>query len=268
MPLWRQGVIHMRRLSDLFTAVMAASVLAASAAGAGEEMEEAVSYTISYAEVKPELKGKWDGEAWQQAEPVDIAIFHERSTDHRPGVQAKLLYDEGGIYAIFCVDDRYVKCVFTEYGDPVCRDSCVEFFVQPKEDLGYFNFEFSAIGTLFLQYNVPQEPMPGAIERHDVPKEAAETIRVYHTLNGPITEEIEEPTTWILEYYAPFELMEEFVGELNPQPGDVWRGNLYKCADSTSKPHWASWGPMAEKLSFHRPDYFWPLVFGDKPKDE
>ena len=34
--------------------------------------------------------------------------------------------------------------------DPVCEDSCVEFFVRPSCDKRYINFEVSAIGTMLI----------------------------------------------------------------------------------------------------------------------
>ncbi|MCD6337129.1 MAG: hypothetical protein J7M01_02720, partial [Candidatus Marinimicrobia bacterium] len=37
-------------------------------------------------------------------------------------------------------------------------------------------------------------------------------------------------------------------------------GNLYKCGDKTSHPHWASWSPI-DKLNFHQPKHFGEFVF-------
>ena len=40
----------------------------------------------------------------------------------------------------------------------------------------------------------------------------------------------------------------------------AWRGNLYKCGDRTSHPHWAAWSPVDE-LNFHLPRCFGTLRF-------
>ena len=111
-------------------------------------------YTIRKAAIRPELDGQWDGPAWRQAEPLDIAHFHKESSDHRPVTQAKALYDADGVYVIFEVKDRYVRSRHTEYQARVCDDSCVEFFVQPKPGKGYFNFEMNCGGHLLLYYSL------------------------------------------------------------------------------------------------------------------
>lgn len=76
-----------------------------------------------------------------------------------PSTQAKLLYNNQGIikfliasvlvspniqlglYVFMSVThEQGVLRRFTSYQDPVYKDSCVEFFLQPKEGRGYFNF--------------------------------------------------------------------------------------------------------------------------------
>jgi len=56
--------------------------------------------------------------------------------------------------------------------DPVYKDSCVEFFVKPKPDKGYFNFEFIAVGTLLCSYITdPERTREGFREFVSVPEE-------------------------------------------------------------------------------------------------
>ena len=71
----------------------------------------------------------WDDPVWQTAAPLKIDNFHPRSSDHRPVVEARLMYDDAELHARFRVEDRYVRCVHVGYQTPVCRDSCVELFV-------------------------------------------------------------------------------------------------------------------------------------------
>ena len=73
--------------------------------------------------------------------------------------------------------------------------------------------------------------------------------------------EIVEPIEWRVELMIPFAVMEPYVGAIGDLSGQVWRGNLFKCADQTSHPHWASWSPIGEALNFHQPDKFGTLRF-------
>ena len=63
----------------------------------------------------PEMAGLWDGAAWREAPTMAIDRFHGRSSDHRPAVHAKLLHDARALFALFVVEDRWVRCRHTEY---------------------------------------------------------------------------------------------------------------------------------------------------------
>ena len=221
-----------------------------------------MEYYVQRATVCPELTGLWDGPAWRQAEPITIGNFRPESSDHRPKVQAKLLFDAATIYGIFHVQDKYVRAVHTGYQDSVCRDSCVEFFVEPRPDKGYFNFEFSACGAFLVHYvtdatRPPDGECKGFVE---LSQEDGDLVKVYHSLPGLIAPEIQEDTDWVLEFAIPCKLLEKYVGSLGDPGGQLWRANLYKCGDATSHPHWASWMPLP-KTNFHQPEYFGTLRF-------
>jgi len=121
-------------------------------------------YTVRPAHIRPDMQGAWSGAAWEQADTLEIANFRPESSDHRPRTYARLLYDRDGIFGIFLVRDRYVRCVHTHYMDPVYKDSCVEFFVQPKADRGYFNFEFNCGGSLLCFYIVDPTRVPNGFK--------------------------------------------------------------------------------------------------------
>jgi len=218
-------------------------------------------YTIYKAPSTPGLDGEWDGSVWGGIPSLDVDHFHEKGSDHRPVTQAKAVYDDAGIYVIFRVEDRYVRCVETRRNGSICADSCAEFFVEPVAGLGYFNFEINAGGTLLLHYNDQS-----AGEPHNwVPLDESrlDQVKIYHSLPQVVDPEIEDPTTWIIEYFAPYELFEADVGPVTRGPGTVWRGNFYKCGDATSHPHWAMWNRVEGELSFHKPEWFAPLPLSD-----
>lgn len=221
-----------------------------------------MNYVIRRAVVTPEFRGDWDGPAWGRAEVVEIAHFHPDSSDHRPRARAKVLHDDRGVYVLFHVSDRFVRCVRREHQSHVYRDSCVEFFVQPKPNSGYFNFEFNCVGSMLLYFmkDPPRGPTGKLEGFHILPPEELATIRVRHSLPGTGPEEIAGPVEWWLEYFVPDALMERYVGPLESPAARRWRGNFYKCADDSSHPHWASWAPI-ERLDFHQPDHFAPLMF-------
>src|SRR5438034_8518546 len=104
-----------------------------------------------------QLDPDWQSAFWDGAETLEINHFLPESSDHRPRTLARLLYDPAGIHGLFQVQDQYVRCVRTQYGSEVWKDSCVEFFVLPRHDRGYFNFEFNCGGTFLCCYIVNPE---------------------------------------------------------------------------------------------------------------
>ena len=209
----------------------------------------------------PEFTGDWDGPVWGGAETVRLAFFHPRSSGHRPGVAAKVLYDAGGLYLHFKVQDRYVRSVGSQPMDPVYRDSCVEFFIQPKPVAGYLNFEVNCGGTFLVSYIEDCRRVPGGFAKfRPLAPEWFAKLRCRHSLPAVVEPELTEPTGWQLEYFIPFALLAAHVGPLGDVAGQTWRGNFYKCADQTSHPHWAAWAPLGDELNFHQPKHFGELV--------
>ncbi|HTZ17549.1 MAG TPA: carbohydrate-binding family 9-like protein [Dissulfurispiraceae bacterium] len=221
-------------------------------------------YKVGFAKISPEMKGLWDGPAWMRAETLELVHFRPEGGGHRPKTAARLLYNMDGIFGIFRVEDRYVRCVRTRYGELVYKDSCVEFFVKPKTGKGYFNFEFNCGGALLCSYIVnPERTAEGFKEFVPIPEEEASCVTVRHSLPGMVEPEITGPVVWMLEYFIPFALLERYAGPLGDVCGQEWNANFYKCGDETSHPHWASWQPVPE-LNFHMPECFGTMEFADQ----
>jgi hypothetical protein len=220
-----------------------------------------MNYTVRLAATPPPLPAGWADPIWDQAETLAVQHFRPESSDHRPPTSARMLYDAGGLHGIFRVQDRYVRCLRTQYQDPVWRDSCVEFFAQPKPERGYFNFEFNCGGAFLCTHITNPERTPeGFKEFRKVPAAIGSTIQVQPSMPQRVEPEIPVPVVWTLSFFIPLSLFEHYLGELGPLPGQVWRGNFFKCADESSHPHWASWSPVDE-FNFHRPDCFGSITF-------
>jgi len=192
---------------------------------------------------------------------LSIAAFRPESSDHRPRTRAKLVADAQGLYGLFRVEDCFVRCVHAGFQAPVYKDSCVEFFVQPCPDRGYFNFEFNCGGALLASYITDPRRTPGGFAAFQslAPEEGC-LIGVHSSLPPQVEPEITAPLTWELGFAIPLEIMARYTGPVSVAEGEIWRGNFYKCGDGTSHPHWAAWQPVAA-LNFHLPQCFGQLRF-------
>lgn len=221
-------------------------------------------YAIRFSEVIPVVSDTWDDCLWSGAETLAITHFRPEGSGHRPETILQLLYHDSGISGLFRIHDRFVRCVRTQDMDDIWKDSCVEFFVQPKPGRGYFNFEFNCGGAMLGSHITDHERTPDGFrdfERFTL-EDCAQVLRKA-TMPRRIDPEITTPVLWTLQFFIPFTLLEKYVGPLGSVGDQIWRINAYKCADETSHPHWASWQPLPEK-NFHLPETFGPVVFSDK----
>ena len=218
-------------------------------------------YIIRRADTPPVLGAAWDSGGWEKAETAEVSLFHPEGSDHKPHVRVKVLYDSVHLYVSFRVQDAFVRAVRKHHQEMVCKDSCVEFFVRPKENLGYFNFEMNCAGVLLVHHHtVEPGKSPRESPHEPVSPELIAQMQIVAPL-GSVEPELPGPVEWGVWYSIPVAFFERYVGPLGALAGQTWRGNFYKCGDETSHPHWASWAPIGEKLDFHQPYTFAELTF-------
>jgi len=188
---------------------------------------------------------------FSSAEEGRVACVRPESSAHHPETRFYLLHDGATLYVQFCVKDAHVRSVQTEYQGPVYTDSCCELFVQPMAGKGYFNFEINAGGTLLLTYIEDPTRIPGGFAKF-TRVDAAWGSQVEIRSSLPRVIDPERAADWTLRCRIPFALFEHYTGGTLEKE---WRGNVYKCGDNTSQPHWLSWSPVSA-LNFHLPECF------------
>jgi hypothetical protein len=188
---------------------------------------------------------------FSSAEEGRVGYVRPESSAHHPETRFYLLHDGAALYVQFCVKDAHVRSVQTEYQGPVYTDSCCELFVQPVAGKGYFNFEINAGGTLLLTYIEDPTRVPGGFATFTrVDNAWGSQVEIRSSL--PRVVDPERAADWTLRFRIPFALFEHYTGSA---PAKEWRGNVYKCGDNTSQPHWLSWSPVSA-LNFHLPECF------------
>jgi len=223
----------------------------------GEKMTK--RYEVLRTSEPPKLDGNWTGGVWADVKALDVNNYMGTEPDHKPKTQARLLYDDRFIYVIFRVEDRFVRAVAQNYQGSVYEDSCVEFFFTPANDisLGYFNVEINCGGTMLFHYQPAAGTNIVSIRDSD-----CDRVEIFHSEPKIVEPEKQEPTTWVIEYRLPIDILEKYCSVTKPAPGILWRANFYKCADKTSHPHWLTWSVIDwPEPDFHRPQFFGTLEF-------
>ncbi|SHL09131.1 carbohydrate-binding family 9-like protein [Fibrobacter sp. UWEL] len=123
------------------------------------------------------------------------------------------------------------------------EDSCVEIFLQnPANPEEYFNFETTSRGYLLAAHG------PDRNNRQVLPQELIDKV----IRTKQIASVAGNLICWGMNVKIPASLF-----GLKSFEGLTLRGNLYKCGDKSSTPHYLSAFPIAtEKPDFHRPEFF------------
>jgi hypothetical protein len=219
------------------------------------------SYTVRKSAFPLRLEGNWDSPEWDHIGSVSIDNFLDGSSDHRPVTIVKALHDDASVHILFKVKDRYVRATRTGYLSEVWNDSCVEWFVQPVEGKGYFNFEINCGGALYATYVEDPVRIKGVLKKSTcLPAETGAKIKIHHSLPVVVDPEISGPVEWTIGLAIPLSVFEPHVGPIGRLSGQRWRANFNKCADGSSHPSWATWNQVTER-NFHRPWEFGELRF-------
>jgi hypothetical protein len=228
------------------------------AAETEDDMTPENEYRIERVNPTSNLALDWDRDPWAGLPAGRLAHAMGAPPEHLPETAFKALHDGSRLHLLFQVRDRYVVARHTRFQDPVCEDSCVEFFFYPGDSVtdGYFNLEVNCRGTLLFKFQRAR----GLLVRPVSPEDAAR-VGVHPSLGfGRMDPEVPGPLVWKLLVSLPLEV----VGRYLPLAGSprIWRGNVYKCADRSSHPHWLTWNPVSSPgPDFHRPEGFGRFVF-------
>jgi hypothetical protein len=113
-------------------------------------------------------------------------------------------------------------------------------------------------GIALFEFHPPQGPLV------KIPEESFRAVRIVHSLQGPLDQEIGQPLIWSVAFRIPVGLLEPYSPVVKPAPGGSWRVNFHKCADGTSHPHWLTWAKVDHPTPrFHLPEFFGEMVFGE-----
>ena len=184
---------------------------------------------------EPVMDGKLDDACWRAAEGVNRFVLLRGRAMARKQTIVLLLHRERALYFAFnCKDDKpgEIKAELTGRDVNVFSGDCVELFLQPEGDDGYYHFAVGAGGATYdgrLETNLWNG------------KWEAKAARYAHG--------------WTAEIRIPFRTLTRE----RPKDGARWRANF--CREEKQLKENSTWAPTA---FFHNPDAFGTIVFGNR----
>ena len=191
----------------------------------------------------------------QKQPPQPINIINWATYLYRPEVTFRMMYDDFAFYIRFDVKEKHIRARATENNSQVCSDSCLELFLSPENNDEYYNLEINCIGTKLFKCRKEGTHPELASE------EVISKIRCRSSLGNLPFEEKKGEFTWNMIVIIPFETY--WKHRIKPVTGLKMSGNLYKCGDELSEPHYLSWNKIdTETPSFHKPRFFGGFELG------
>lgn len=214
-------------------------------------------YSVKKLKQPMKIDADWNKSQWKKVKEIAITNYMGKVPDFQPVAKAKMMYDDGNLYLIFHVDDRYVRLQTSSFNGKVFEDACVEFFFSPDSNLplSYFNLEMNAGGKALMEYHHDSKTTR-------LTAEDFEKVEIAHSMPEKLDHEITEPVTWTVEYRLPLAMLKKFSNVSQPAKGTVWKANFFKTSSKNSNPHYITWSFVDNKTpQFHLPQYFGTLNF-------
>ena len=190
----------------------------------------------------------------QEQTALQIDVINWEKYPYCPEVLFRMMYDDFAFYIRFDVKEKYVRARATENHGSVYLDSCLELFLSPECNDKYYNLEINCIGAKLFKYRKQGgDPEPAS-------DEIMSMIRCRSSLGNVPFEERTGENIWNMVVIIPFEAY--WKHQIKPVSGLKIRGNLYKCGNELSEPHYVSWNKIdTEYPSFHQPHFFGEFEF-------
>jgi hypothetical protein len=215
------------------------------------------------------IDGNLDEADWRQAEPVGPFLIHPtRNPETEEITRAWMLWDDTNLYIAFFCQDKHISAERTQRHSDVSLDDCVEAFLSPFPSRPgvYTNIEINALGT-YLSRLIMEEPIaaalaaPGLSDRESLrPHWVPPGLQIGRSHAGTMNDDSDEDEWWIIEMSIPFQAF-RFLGlETGPEPGDIWRFNLYRLGGRTN-PVRRNLFFIPKDISNHSPRHFGRMVF-------
>ena len=195
-------------------------------------------------------------EQWGEIPELQLNNFPWDENGYKPKTIAKIAYNNEGLHVFLKSYEKKIRAVHESINDPVCQDSCMEFFFNPDPtfDDRYMNLEMNPIGTFLLGLGKDRHC------RSQLQGLSDDVFNIRTSVNKGKKDQYNDEF-WTLQYTIPFSFLERYYGKLDIKPGMVMKGNVYKCGDLTEYPHYACWNLVnSDKPDYHRPESFGQFV--------
>lgn len=188
---------------------------------------------------------------WNKVKNANIETYKWVESDKFNSFgQLVFVKDYGFICKLSC-EEEHPYTVYLNDGDPVYKDSAMEFFVSLSSELGYINLETNSVGARLQQYSISQ----------------TERVSVFNTIDEGISVTPDRSGAfWTLTIRLTLEDINKLYPEFDTsvfKTGYEFSGNFYKIGTNplTNIRHYGMWKEVGgTSPNFHQPNDFGKFI--------
>ncbi|HVZ86800.1 MAG TPA: carbohydrate-binding family 9-like protein [Polyangia bacterium] len=243
--------------------VLAASIPVRSAA-----TNERRRYVARMVTKPPKIDGKLDDAAWTEAPSTGPFVNTMTGGAASIQTQAKLLWDKKNLYVAFDNADDDVWTDLAKRDDKLWTEEADELMIDADGNgRTYIELQVAPNGNIFDTYLPTVRRYEDTVDPQMKPFSWNSKLVAKVHVDGTLNKRDDKDTGWTAELALPLEdvkgLDTASTVRLPPQPGDVWRINMYRMDQPKGKPQQAAgWSPPMVG-DFHALSRFGELVFAD-----
>jgi hypothetical protein len=245
--------------------VLAASIPVRSARAA----EERRRYVARFVSRPPKIDGKLDDAAWTAA--VSTGPFVNTMTGGPAPIQteAKLAWDKKNLYVAFENADDDVWSDLTRRDDKLWTEEADELMIDADGNgRTYIELQVAPNGNIFDTYLPAVRRYEDMVDPKLKPFSWNSKLVAKVQVDGTLNQRDDKDRGWTVEMALPLEDVKgmdtQSAVRLPPQPGDVWRINMYRMDLPKGRPQQAAGWSAPMVGDFHALSRFGDLVFADE----
>jgi hypothetical protein len=184
---------------------------------------------------------------WDSVESAKLDYVWDAWSPAPYVTEAKCVHSNDGITVKMTTTEWPLTITAMVNNDPICIDSCMEFFFTPNaDDTDYINFEINPAGIVLTCIAPSRASRP----RLDI-----------HGTGVKIESMIFPEEGWAIQLYIPYSFLSKYYSHCDKE----MRANFYKCGNETVIPHFATWNRVdLPRPDFHRPEFFGKVILSDE----
>jgi len=204
--------------------------------------------------VSVSIKGEADFiKVMKSQEYNQIDQFSWGKVSPEPMVRFKIAHSHKAILLQYDVWERETLARYSSHNDPVCKDSCVEFFISFEGERNYYNFEFNCLGTCHAAWGIDR------YDRQLLNPTVINQIQTHTKIQRVIKNQL-SLINWQLSLQFPLGIF--LFDDIDSLTGKKATANFYKCCDDLVQPHFITWYPVkTKKPDFHLKSHFGRIEF-------